>query len=313
MAPRVVIVIPTYNRMALVGRAIESALAQTHANLTVVVVDDGSTDGSAAVLADHARDDRVRIVTHERNRGVTAAKNTGLAHLPPDAEWFGILDSDDTLSVDAIEKLLDGHAEPDSFSQIIGWCRDSHTGAPTGKMTHRSGPVTYADALCGRFTGEFWHLARCALLDEIRFEERASGGEGALWWLLMRKAPAWLIPDVVRTYDQAGSDRVGIASYTPRAALGKMWAYRAVIDAVGDDMRAACPRRYAALMADIAKWAAIAGDRATSRRFARAALRHDLTIRGVALFALALLPSALARRLGRLAAWSRSRRPADPG
>ena len=88
--PRVSVVIPAYRRDDVLGRAIDSALAQT-VDVEVLVVDDGSEDDTAAVVA--AYGDRVRYLVHDRNRGVSAARNTGVA--AANGEYVAFLDSDD--------------------------------------------------------------------------------------------------------------------------------------------------------------------------------------------------------------------------
>jgi len=84
------VIIPTWNRAREVVRAIDSALAQTAAPLEVIVVDDGSTDETAQVLAQYG--DRIRAVRQE-NQGVAAARNAGIA--ASRGELLAFLDSDD--------------------------------------------------------------------------------------------------------------------------------------------------------------------------------------------------------------------------
>ena len=90
--PLVSVVIPAYNRADTVGRAVDSALAQTLDDIEVLVVDDGSTDDTAAVVEGYD-DPRVRLLSHDGNRGRSAARNTGIeaAH----GEFVAFLDSDD--------------------------------------------------------------------------------------------------------------------------------------------------------------------------------------------------------------------------
>lgn len=92
-AGEVSVIVPTYNRVARVVRAVESVLAQTYARCHAVVVDDGSTDGTAEALAAcFGANPRVRLFA-QPNRGPAAARNRALGEL--DGEYVAFLDSDD--------------------------------------------------------------------------------------------------------------------------------------------------------------------------------------------------------------------------
>ena len=160
---------------------------------------------------------------------------------------------------------------------MLGWGRDAGSGDLTGEAMRGTGSsggsVTYDDALCGRFSGDFLHLARRDLLGEPAVRGAGSGGEASVWWRLLREAPARLVPDVVASIERGGADRVSVVQYTAQASARRMWAYQAVLDAVGADMRRVCRARFGQLNADVAKWAALAGDRPRARRAARHALR----------------------------------------
>jgi|GEM_PF-430575 len=97
------VIIPTRDRGELVMRAVASALAQTHAALDVVVIDDGSADDTAARLAGVA-DPRLRVVSHASARGVSAARNTGMAVARGD--YLALLDSDDEWLPRKVERQL---------------------------------------------------------------------------------------------------------------------------------------------------------------------------------------------------------------
>lgn len=97
------VVIPTFNRAATVGRAVTSVLAQSHEPLEVVVVDDGSTDDTGALLAALA-DPRLRVL-RQANAGVAAARNAGAAGAADDT-LLTFLDSDDEALSGWIERLV---------------------------------------------------------------------------------------------------------------------------------------------------------------------------------------------------------------
>ena len=93
------IIIPAYNRSAVVGRAIASCLIQDHPAFEVIVVDDGSTDGTAKRVSEIV-DPRLRLLAQPVNRGVSPARNLGVEHAR--GEWIVCLDSDDELTEDAL-------------------------------------------------------------------------------------------------------------------------------------------------------------------------------------------------------------------
>jgi teichuronic acid biosynthesis glycosyltransferase TuaG len=91
---RVSVVMPVYNAQATLAKAIDSVLAQTHGDLELLVVDDGSSDGSWAIVEDFARrDPRVRPIGPRPNGGVASARNAALDAAGGD--YVAFLDSDD--------------------------------------------------------------------------------------------------------------------------------------------------------------------------------------------------------------------------
>ncbi|MGB7730546.1 MAG: glycosyltransferase family A protein, partial [Candidatus Acidiferrum sp.] len=103
MNPKVSVIIPTYERAEKVQRAIESVLGQTVTDFEVIVVDDGSSDGTGNVLAEKFGD-RIRYYA-QTNQGVSVTRNRGVQEAR--GEWVAFLDSDDLWEKDKLESQLD--------------------------------------------------------------------------------------------------------------------------------------------------------------------------------------------------------------
>jgi glycosyltransferase involved in cell wall biosynthesis len=105
------VVIPSFNRLNVLPRAVESVLAQDEPDFELIVVDDGSSDGTKAWLAAQT-DSRLQVIASERNRGVSAARNLGLAAAR--APVVAFLDSDDAYRPQRLRRVLQVmDAEPD--------------------------------------------------------------------------------------------------------------------------------------------------------------------------------------------------------
>lgn len=106
--PRVSVVIPTYNCAKFLGRTIDSALRQTYRDFEIIVVDDGSTDGTQALVA--AYEESVRYV-YQPNQGASAARNAALSRAS--GEFIAYLDADDLWRPDKLSRqveFLDAHS-----------------------------------------------------------------------------------------------------------------------------------------------------------------------------------------------------------
>jgi len=98
------IVIPVYNVAEYLPRCIASIIGQSHSSLEIILVDDGSTDGSAGLCDDFARRDRRIVVIHKENGGVSSARNAGLRAATGD--FIGFADGDDWAEPVFVETML---------------------------------------------------------------------------------------------------------------------------------------------------------------------------------------------------------------
>jgi glycosyltransferase involved in cell wall biosynthesis len=127
---KVSVILPTRNRASTLGAAIDSVLQQTYTNLELIVVDDASSDSTAAVVARCARaDGRVKPVRLTTNRGTYWARNVGLQHATGDL--VTIQDDDDLSLAHRLELTVAAlRARPDAVAAIAGYVRRDPLGRP---------------------------------------------------------------------------------------------------------------------------------------------------------------------------------------
>ena len=103
LSPLVSVIIPVFNVAPYLREALDSVIQQTYPQLEIIIVDDGSTDGSGEICDEYCSDARVQVI-HQENRGLSGARNAGLDRAA--GEYIAFLDSDDAWHPDFIRKLL---------------------------------------------------------------------------------------------------------------------------------------------------------------------------------------------------------------
>jgi glycosyltransferase involved in cell wall biosynthesis len=168
------VILPTYNRAALLPRSIESVLGQTYGDFELIVVDDGSEDDSAAVMARFA-DKRIRYLRLTRNRGVTAARNAGLAEAR--GAYIAFQDSDDEWLAEKLERQ---RREFEEHPEVAVVYSDMYRVCADGRILYFRSPTI----VCGRLINpqtRYWQsymlamqpvLMRRSCFDGLRFDER---------------------------------------------------------------------------------------------------------------------------------------------
>ena len=137
--PAISIIIPAFNRVWCLETALQSVLSQTFRNFEVIVVDDGSTDGTPALLRQFPE---LRVHRWENNRGVSAARNQGIQMAQ--GEWICFLDSDDRWVENKLQVQVDwmqAHPEyPACYTDEI-WIRNGIRVNPKNKHRKFSGDI----------------------------------------------------------------------------------------------------------------------------------------------------------------------------
>jgi GalNAc5-diNAcBac-PP-undecaprenol beta-1,3-glucosyltransferase len=219
--PMISLIMPTYNRASVIGRAIESVLAQTHTDWELVIVDGASTDATDDVVRSLG-DVRIRLVKQPENRGPTSGRNVGLDEARGD--WIGMLDSDDELVPHALGTLMQVLKDVDPRLDAISCnCIDSRTGRLSGKGLSRDQYLTVPLSL-DRASGEHWGIFRRSILGSRRFDERVRGYEGVVWHRIHDGVRWYYIHKALRVFHTEGQDRTSLS------VLGDYERYKAIID-----------------------------------------------------------------------------------
>ena len=190
-------VTPLYNKAPYIHATITSALAQTYHDFEVIVVDDGSTDGGAELVAS-IHDPRVQLV-RQANAGVSAARNCGIAIAR--GEWVSFLDADDWLHPEYLATLLEAaKAFPEADLVATDYVSQPHTeddwpvlwsvppGIPDVELIHdlprrwMTGPVLCTSAVSVR-------RARLMLMQPCFAPGESAGEDLDLWFRLAEQTP----------------------------------------------------------------------------------------------------------------------------
>ena len=192
------VVVPLYNKRAFVRDSIEAALAQDWNDFEIIVVDDGSTDGSVAALG-NLDDPRLRLI-EQANAGPGAARNRGIAEAR--CEWIAFLDADDLWYPDHLAELA--RIIRSCPNAILVTAAQHHVTVP--RLPTRepgSGAVRYVDyfAHAGRYPfGTSATAARRDAFADGGFGNFRPGQDTEMWARLMLKGDAALSTRVTSVY-----------------------------------------------------------------------------------------------------------------
>lgn len=193
----ITVIIPAYNAAAFIKRSIDSVLTQRHPAQEIIVVDDGSTDGTAEIVKKY--EERVRYI-YQENRGVSAARNRGIREAR--GQWIAFLDADDEWLPEKLEKqqqILERNPELTwmganylRYSEQTGKCSSHNIPAQAEKLLHGK---AYFDDFFRVFPIETYGwtgtmlVRRDVLLETGLFNEEMKVGEDLDLW--MRIAYRW--------------------------------------------------------------------------------------------------------------------------
>jgi glycosyltransferase involved in cell wall biosynthesis len=284
---RVSVIVPAYNAEATIARAVASALAQTESALEVLVIDDASADGTAALVMRLAQQDaRVRLLRSTVNGGPGAARNVGFAAAR--GTWIALLDADDTFAPTRLEMLLalaDRH-DADMVSDNILLCAEAGDAPPHPMLSARmlAAPKLMSPSafVRGNFGGGarvsygfMQPLIRRDFLERhaIRYDARNRFGEDYMLGLtcLLAGAKWWITPEPLYRYMLRSGSLTEVQTAADLHRLRQFIAARLHDDAgvAADPQLARALRRHQAVIDRCYYYRAFT-DAVKARRFAEA-------------------------------------------
>jgi glycosyltransferase involved in cell wall biosynthesis len=209
------IILPTYDRATLLPRSIASVLAQTDGDFELIVVDDGSTDDTSAVVA-RVGDPRIRYVALPRNRGLPAARNAGLDQAR--GRYVAFQDDDDEWHVDKLERQRRVLEERPAAAVVYA---DMHRVRADGRLLYHRSPTIAPNRLIDPET-RYWQsymlamqpvMMRRECLAEVRFDEHLVRFEDLDLHLRLARRYAFVhLPEPLVRYHETGGMTVDFAA-----------------------------------------------------------------------------------------------------
>ena len=202
MKPLVSIIVPVYNVKDYLGKCLESLARQSYEQIEIIVIDDGSTDGSGEICDEFARSDKRVKVFHKKNGGLSSARNYGIRKAR--GEHVCLVDSDDWVKKDFVAKMVEVALSDSVDVAVCGY----NTSVPERRVI--SGEEATVRLLVGQENMEIiaWNkMYRRSLFDDVSYPEGENYEDTLTTYKLLSKArKVAYVPESLYVYrERAGS------------------------------------------------------------------------------------------------------------
>lgn len=223
--PSVSVVTPAYNATRFIGQTIRSVQDQTFSDWELIVVDDGSADGTPDLVAGLARADaRIRLIAGEGNRGPAGARNRGIEEAR--APLLAFLDSDDLWLAPKLELQVAFMRERRAAFSFTSYSMIDENDRPIGKPILAPARIGYRDLLANTNIGCLTVMLDRREIAPPRMPDLPQHEDLALWYRILKSGKTALgLPDILARYRVLA----GSASRNKVRAALRMWrVYRRV-------------------------------------------------------------------------------------
>ena len=222
MKDLVSIIVPVYNVQRFIVATIESVMAQTYTNWELLLIENGSTDGTQEVVEQYLKehpDNRIKLYLMGRNVGAAAARNYGMD--ASEGRFVTYLDSDDLWKPEKLEHQVAFMLEKQAAFSFIGYEFADETGKGTGKVVKVPSVINYRQALQNTtiFTSTVMFDTEKLPKKELHMP-LVKSEDTALWWRILRGGvPAYGLRENLVLYRRSGNS----LSANKIEALRRIW------------------------------------------------------------------------------------------
>lgn len=216
------IVVPVYNAERFVRETMDSVLAQSYPHWELLLVEDGSSDGTVLVIEryiEEREETRIRLIRQPANMGAAMARNRGVREAK--GRYIAYLDADDLWASKKLEHQLRFMQERDIAFAFTGYEFADERGVGTGKVVRVPESLTYRQALSNTTI-----FTTTVMFDRTKFEEELlqmpdiKSEDTALWWKVLRHGyTAYGLDENLASYRRAGKS----LSSNKLEALRRIW------------------------------------------------------------------------------------------
>lgn len=223
------VIIPVYKAEQYLPRCLDSVLAQTFQSFEVILIDDGSPDGSGKICDEYAaKDNRVQVY-HQKNQGVTRTREEGIKKAQ--GKYIFWVDADDYVNVNLVEKVLNRFQETECDLVIFGWQEFQCGKITETRIWEKLSVEAWKKAAVNGRKGYLWDFVspRDFWLNERAPEEMTRGAaDGYMTVKLFLKAKTIeVLPDVLYYYERDNADSVTHDMSGKRCqGSAYLWQYR---------------------------------------------------------------------------------------
>ena len=239
---KITVIMPIYNTEEYLREAIESVISQTYTNLEIILVDDGSTDSSPRICDEYAKEDNRIKVVHQKNMGLSGARNTGLKNAT--GQYLMFIDSDDKFEIDTCKILYNKAKQKDADFIIANYINIDEDGKKWEKPIFS---VKYKETeLSIKECEKSFYLMNSSVCNKIfkksfidslgiKFIEKLPA-EDAIFttYCFVRARKVYYIPDIIYEYRQRYKDSIS-HSCTKQYFDGINKAYRIIYENFKDN------------------------------------------------------------------------------